>query len=308
MPSLSNDLFSSEPKTQQGYVGRFAPTPSGPLHQGSLYTALASYLDAKAHHGKWLLRIEDIDPPREQVGATQAIIDCLAAHHLFWDGEICLQSKRTALYQQALDNLLQQQHGYYCQCSRQQLSNCQGYYNGHCRHLQLTKTNHSAVRLKTDALLDTCFIDRLLGEQKEPHAPNGCCHDFVIFRRDGLFAYQLAVVVDDIAQGVTDIVRGSDILDSTFKQAWLYHYLDQTRPNYLHLPVLAFANGQKLSKQNKAEAVNLQHCKDNLLLALNQLKQTLPPSNKQHSLDDILQWAVEHWNIQAIQRQLFIAV
>lgn len=289
------------------YTGRFAPTPSGPLHLGSLYTALASYLDAKSHHGRWLLRIEDLDPPREQPGATDAIIDCLYTHGLHWDGEILLQSRRTAAYQETLNRLQQQGQCFYCNCSRQQLQHCQGDYSGHCRNRHLPASNHSAVRLRTDTRLDTTFHDRLLGRQTATTPPSGCCHDFVIFRRDQLFAYQLAVVTDDIAQGVTDIVRGSDILDSTFKQAWLYHYLQQPQPRYLHLPVLNNRQGQKLSKQNLAKAIDVHNVRDNLLLALHLLNQPLPPAGECQNAHDILNWAIRHWQIQRIPAQMSIS-
>lgn len=288
------------------HIGRFAPTPSGPLHQGSLYTALASFLDAKAHQGQWLLRIEDIDPPREQAGATDAIIDCLHQHGLLWDGEILYQSQRTSAYHAALEQLINQGKAYYCQCSRQQLQAYHGEYSGHCRHLLLSKSADCAVRLLTTKELDTSFVDRLQGLQQCPTLPAGHCHDFVIFRRDQLFAYQLAVVVDDITQGVTDIVRGSDILDSSFRQAYLYHYFQAKKPRYLHLPVLNNQQAQKLSKQNKAQAVNPANAKENLLTALYQLNQVLPPAGERHTIADILQWAIRHWQINRLQAVMAI--
>ena len=287
------------------YIGRFAPTPSGPLHLGSLYTAVASYLDARANNGLWLLRIEDIDPPREQPGASDAIIACLNQHGLLWDGDILYQSLRSKAYDQAIALLQAAGHCFYCDCSRKQLAHCQGEYSGHCRHRQLTDNGKRALRLRTDTPINCDFDDRLQGHQQLPPAPAGCCHDFVIRRRDGLYAYQLAVVVDDIAQGVTDVVRGSDILDSTFRQAWLYHYLGQPRPAWLHLPVLTGSNGQKLSKQNLAEAVDDNHPADNLRTVLRLLRQPAPPADCRQP-GSILAWAAQCWQPQRLPRRLSV--
>ena len=284
------------------YIGRFAPSPTGPLHMGSLYTAVASYLDARANQGRWLLRIEDLDPPREQAGADQLIISSLHAHGLHWDGNIVYQSQRSKLYDQAIRQLQSQGHCFYCNCSRKQLQAFHGEYSGKCRDRQLPGNTGQgcAIRLKTDTHLDTGFTDRLQGHQQPADLPTGCYRDFVIFRKDGLYAYQLAVVVDDIAQGVTDIVRGIDILDSTFKQAWLYHYLQHTKPTYLHLPVITNLQGQKLSKQNHAPAVDNHRPLDNLLQVLRWLGQPPPPAACQQNPQAILQWAAAHWDIKAL--------
>lgn len=288
------------------YTGRFAPSPTGPLHMGSLYTAVAGFLDARANSGRWLLRIEDIDPPREQAGATQAIIQSLQSHGLFWDGDIVYQSRRDAAYQAAVKQLQAMGVCFYCRCSRKQLAHCHGDYSGYCRDKHWPDSRGCAIRLRTDDQLDTGFNDRLLGRQQPAPTPPGCCHDFVIRRKDGLYAYQLAVVVDDIDQGVTDIVRGSDILDCTFKQAWLYHYLGRPRPRYLHLPVLNNDQGQKLSKQNMASAIDDHTPTQNLRRVLELLNQPQPPESCNHP-GDILQWAVQHWAPEKLQQCLSIS-
>ncbi len=278
------------------YIGRFAPSPTGPLHAGSLYTALASYLDARHHQGQWLLRIEDLDPPREQPGATASILRSLHSHALHWDGDVLYQSQRHARYQARLDELLANGEAFYCDCSRKMLASVAPHYPGTChtRHTTPTKPEQYAIRLLTNGDARG-FTDQLLAEQHQTAAPNGLYNDFVIKRRDQLFAYQLAVVVDDIDQAVTHVVRGSDILDSTFKQGYLYEKFQQPVPTYLHLPVLTHADGQKLSKQNYAPAIDDQQPANNLRDALRLLNQPLPPAH--YDVADILAFAIEHWSI-----------
>ncbi len=288
------------------YIGRFAPSPTGPLHLGSLYSAVASYLDAKAHNGQWLLRIEDLDPPREQAGSSQSIIQSLIAHDLHWDGDIMYQSQRSQAYTQTIDQLLKSGHCFYCRCSRQQLKSYGETYPGFCRTLSLTDNDNCSIRLVANPP-EKPFHDRLLGNQPAPVIANGSYADFIIKRKDKLFAYQLAVVVDDIAQGITDIVRGSDILDSTFKQSYLYSYLNQPQPSYLHLPVINNPQGQKLSKQNRATPIDDNFSQSNLLNVLNLLQQKLPPANLQDKNSTILQWAIKHWDISRIPNQLSIS-
>jgi glutamyl-Q tRNA(Asp) synthetase len=288
------------------YVGRFAPSPTGPLHLGSLYTAVASFLDAKAQQGKWLLRIEDLDPPREQATAREHIIQSLKAHGLHWDGEVIYQSLRHSDYDAVIQKLLNDQHAYYCECSRQQLQQYGDAYPGFCRNKLLTSNKPCAIRCIAN-LPTPEFVDRLLGRQVAEPLQENWVNDFVIFRKDGYYAYQLAVVVDDIAQQVSHIVRGSDILDSTFKQAYLYHYLSQPLPQYLHLPVLNAANGQKLSKQNLAPAINNAQPCANLLKVLTLLQQPTPPIEQTKTPEAILQWAIAHWNINTLSKTLAIS-
>lgn len=266
------------------YIGRFAPSPSGPLHFGSLVCALASYIDAKRHSGRWLLRIEDIDPPREQTGARDAILRCLEAHGLFWDGEVRYQSTRSDAYLRTLNWLQQQDLTYRCNCTRKRLSPLEGHYDGHCRRRPPTDDQPVALRLKVGDLppkyqqFSSCirFTDRIKGEVEEDLARTG--GDFVIHRKDGFFAYQLAVVVDDIEQGITDVVRGDDLLDTTAKQIWLYKLLGKQPPSYAHIPVIRDTCGNKLSKQNHAPAVDNSKASFNLLEAAAALELNLPSS------------------------------
>lgn len=233
------------------YIGRFAPSPTGPLHAGSLVAALASYLDARAHAGQWLLRIEDIDPPREQPGASQRIINSLQRFGFSWDGAIEFQSRRTALYQQAFEHLRAAGHLFACGCSRKDLGD--GVYKGTCRNGMPAGRSARAWRVRTQGHA-VHWSDRWLGDFDEnlEQYPG----DFVVYRADGLWAYQLAVVVDDAQQGVTHVVRGDDLLDSTARQIHLQQLLGYRRPEYLHFPVVKAGDGQKLSKQTGADAID----------------------------------------------------
>lgn len=262
------------PAIRPSYVGRFAPSPTGPLHFGSLVCALASYLDAKRHGGKWLLRIEDIDPPREQSGAADSIKRALEAHGLFWDGEVRYQSQRSDAYWDCLNHLKNLDLLYPCNCTRARLAPLHGRYEGHCRYSRPSANEPCALRLKVTDLPPAfshlenkiTFTDRIRGEQYEDI--NQVSGDFVIHRKDGLFAYQLAVVVDDIDQGITDVVRGDDLLDTTARQIFLYRILGKTPPTYAHIPVIRDKNGNKLSKQNHAPAVDLTSAHINIYNAL----------------------------------------
>lgn len=233
------------------YIGRFAPSPTGPLHIGSLVAALASYLDARAHGGQWLLRIEDIDPPREQPGASQRIIDSLQRFGFVWDGPIEFQSRRTEHYRQAFERLHAAGQVFACACSRKEIG--EGIYPGTCRLGMPASRVARAWRVRTQGH-SVHWSDRWLGHFDEnlEHYPG----DFVVYRADGLWAYQLAVVVDDALQGVNHVVRGDDLLDSTARQILLQQLLGYTRPQYLHIPVVKAPDGQKLSKQTGAAAID----------------------------------------------------
>jgi glutamyl-Q tRNA(Asp) synthetase len=245
------------------YIGRFAPSPTGPLHAGSLVAALASYLDARAHGGRWLLRIEDLDPPRAAAGAATAIVDTLAAGGLAWDGEIMLQSRRGSAYQAAFDRLAAQALIYPCVCTRKEVADSLAnvrlrefgrelVYPGTCRGGLAAGRAPRAWRLAVgDAVGE--FDDLFQGPQRQDLGHE--VGDFVLRRADGLWAYQLAVVVDDGFQGVTHVVRGADLLDSTPRQILLQRLLGYPVTAYAHVDVLTNAAGEKLSKQTGAPAV-----------------------------------------------------
>lgn len=242
------------------YIGRFAPSPSGPLHAGSLLAALASYLDARAHHGCWLVRIEDIDTPRMVDGADQLILQQLRVLGMYWDEEPVWQSRRLALYQSAFEHLDQAGSVYGCACTRAELP--PGPYPGTCRHGLPAGRVPRAWRWRVPEG-HVSFNDRWSGPQTQDVARE--VGDFIIRRADGLWAYQLAVVVDDAAQRITHIVRGADLLDSTARQILLAQALGAPAPITLHVPLLCDAHGYKLSKQNHAPALNLSRPLDILL-------------------------------------------
>jgi len=250
---------------EAAYRGRFAPSPTGPLHAGSLVAALASWLDARAHQGQWLVRIEDVDTPRCAPGADHTILEQLAQCGLVPDEPPAYQSQRGALYQQALDSLVARGLAYPCGCTRQDIARAleasgqarerhgELVYPGTCRE-GLDGRPARAWRLDTRVDTHIAWIDRLLGPQIQDVARE--VGDFVLKRADGLWAYQLAVVVDDAAQGITDIVRGEDLADNTARQILLQRALGLPLPRYLHTPLVLGANGEKLSKQNGAQALD----------------------------------------------------
>lgn len=256
---------------------------------------MASYLQARANSGTWILRIEDIDPPREQVGATELIIKALERYGFEWDGPTSFQSENRAGHDAALELLIAQQHAYRCGCSRRDLSGANvgplgSIYPGTCR--QGCDATEYAFRVRTDDN-PIIFVDGLQGEQKQSiESESG---DFIIKRRDGLIAYQLAVAVDDSAQKITEVVRGIDLLDSTPRQIWLQRLLAYSTPRYLHIPVATFPNGQKLSKNTGAPGIPLDHVNSTLLAALSALHQHPDKSLQRASLAEIWAWARHHW-------------
>lgn len=286
-------------------IGRFAPSPTGPLHFGSLLAALASYLDIRARNGRWLLRIEDIDPPREQPGAADSILRTLDAFGLHWDGEVIYQSRRRSLYEDALQQLIQLDAAYPCRCSRKQLRT-RGVlgYDGHClRHPPEIDTDIAYRVQHTSA--GQQFEDRIQGLRR--YHWSGHEGDFVVFRRDGLFAYQLAVVVDDADQGITEVLRGSDLIDETPHQMELQDLLGYPRPRYAHIPVITNAQGQKLSKQNLAPAIDAQQRQTLLLQALQLLGQQPTADLADASLGELLRWGCQHWRLDAVPAVLQLA-
>jgi len=278
------------------YIGRFAPSPSGPLHFGSLIAALGSYLRARAQQGRWLVRIEDIDPPREQAGAASQILQTLERFALHWDGKVIYQSQRHERYQAVLDALYQQGKTYHCNCTRAQIQATGGFYAGTCRDKQYPSLN-AAVRLCVDAPC-LSFQDQLLGFiAVEPRLAS---EDFILKRRDALFAYNLAVVIDDADSGVTEVVRGADLLEPTARQITLYQQLGWKTPDWLHLPLALQHNGLKLSKQNHAPAIDALPVVETLCQALLFLGQTLPDDITEMTAESLLHWAVEHWQLSSI--------
>ncbi|MFD1123586.1 tRNA glutamyl-Q(34) synthetase GluQRS [Methylophilus flavus] len=285
-------------------VGRFAPSPTGPLHFGSLVAAVASYCDARQRSGQWLLRIEDVDTTRSIKGASEHIIHTLQRYGFVWDGEIVYQSQRSDIYQQVLEQLLKQALAYPCTCSRKEISDSsilQGIegaiYPGTCRLHPAKKDTAAAWRLKTHDIAIS-FEDLIQGRQQHNIATD--IGDFVIKRADGLFSYQLAVVVDDALQGVTHIVRGADLLNSTTRQIFLQHILGYTTPVYAHIPLVINIQGQKLSKQTLAEPLPDDNIKDTLIAALGFLRQPIPEHLHTYPLKDIWQWAHTHWQLPLI--------
>ncbi len=284
--------------TDPPYRGRFAPSPTGPLHFGSLVAAVGSYLQARTNQGDWYLRIEDLDPPREIAGATNEILHTLEHFGLQWDGEILYQSQRNDIYLASLEQLTQQGYAYPCGCSRKQIldnaiSGRYGpIYQGCCRQgLGKDKLPRALRVLTHDSAIS--FVDSLRGpfEQKLESEIG----DFVIRRADKLFAYQLAVVVDDAVQNITEVVRGADLLDNTPRQIHLQKLFNWFTPNYMHLPVAQNRNGQKLSKQTGAPTIAGLRPQTVLFEVLRFLNQNPASEIIDCDLDSFWQWAVHNW-------------
>lgn len=291
------------------YRGRFAPSPTGPLHFGSLAAAVGSFLDAKYHQGRWLVRIEDLDTPRTTKEAAADILGTLEAYGLHWDEEIIYQSQRTAAYQAAFEQLQSRHCLYPCACSRKEIADSalqrgdELIYPGNCRNGLSTGKAVRAWRVcVNDAHIN--FSDRLQGNITQDLANE--VGDFIVLRADGLFAYQLAVVVDDAAQGITDVVRGADLLYSTPRQIYLQRLLGFATPAYMHLPVAVNAQGEKLSKQTLASAITTGDVIATLTEVLEFLRQQPPAELRQGSVEEVLGWAVAHWQPERLKdcRQL----
>ena len=288
-------------------TGRFAPTPSGPLHYGSLVAALASYCQARAAGGRWLLRIEDVDMPRVVEGAESQILLALEAFGFEWDGPVLRQSERFAIYREYIDRLLDQGACFACECSRRSLRE-QGVisgvlgqiYPGNCRDKGLPQAGNS-VRLNTAAAGRIEFRDQVYGDfAMDLEREAG---DFVLRRNDGIYAYHLAVVVDDEEQGIDEIVRGADLLENTCLHMYLQQRLGFSVPRYLHVPLVNNIQGVKLSKQTGAEAIEAANAPQLLVAALNHLGQQADPELQAASPQEILAWAVAHWSPASITPQ-----
>ncbi len=269
------------------YRGRFAPSPTGPLHQGSLLAAVASWLDARAHGGTWIIRMEDLDTPRVVPGASEDIIATLARFGLHSDEPVLHQSTRSAAYSAALQQLAARGLAYRCRCSRSEIH---GAYDGRCRDLGVTDPD-TAWRLRLDPRITLGFEDRIQGYCEVLQSPG----DPVLVRRDGIAAYQLAVVLDDAYQNITDVVRGADLLESTPWQIALLDALELEKPAYAHIPVLTEANGEKLAKSRRSLSVATLQTIPTLCAVLAALGITLLPELKTAAAGDILNWAVQHW-------------
>lgn len=289
--------------TEQSYRGRFAPSPTGPLHFGSLVAAVGSYLDAKSHDGKWLVRIEDVDWQRTVTGAVSEILTALEGFGFEWDEEVVYQSRRSDAYQNALSVLEQRNLVYPCGCSRKEIadSSIRGLggliYPGTCRSHPPHGRKSYAMRIRvTDEII--FFHDRITGSYSQKLSSD--IGDFVLRRADGIFAYQLAVVVDDAMQNITHVVRGADLLDSTPRQIFLQRLLGFPTPDYLHLPVVTNAFGEKLSKQTNAAPIQVEEALPQLVKALQFLGQPTPIEIIESDVASFWQWAQQNWRAHRV--------
>lgn len=289
--------------TFSAYRGRFAPSPTGPLHFGSLVAAVGSYLEAKYHGGEWLVRIEDLDTPRTVSGASSSILNMLEKLGMEWDGAVVYQSRRNKIYRDALASLKKQGLIYPCQCSRKEIadSSTRGIggliYPGTCRNHSYAFEQTSALRIQTtnDPIR---FTDNLQGSIcQRLHSDIG---DFVLRRADGIYAYQLAVVVDDAEQQITHVVRGSDLLGSTPRQIYLQQLLNYTTPAYMHLPLVMNQTGEKLSKQTYAAPIDLINALSQLVAAIRFLGQEPPIELFKSDIPSFWQWAIRNWQSHKI--------
>jgi glutamyl-Q tRNA(Asp) synthetase len=281
------------------YVGRFAPSPTGPLHFGSLVAALASYFDARSNKGTWLVRMEDLDPPREPPGTDALILEQLHTLGLEWDGEVLYQSSRLDAYRATLERLKATGLCFACDCTRPRIKSIGGIYDGRCRNRKLPFSTGLATRVKTDNNLYE-FEDAIQGSYSQTLEQD--TGDFTLLRKDGLFAYQLAVVVDDADQCISHVVRGYDLLDSTPRQIYLQKVLGFMTPQYAHVPVIVNEQGQKLSKQHFADAIEVKAASKVLYNAMRYLG--LRPANSQISEPpaELLAWGIDNWDIQTVPK------
>ncbi|MDA0823814.1 MAG: tRNA glutamyl-Q(34) synthetase GluQRS [Proteobacteria bacterium] len=279
------------------YIGRFAPSPSGPLHFGSAVAALASYLQARSQSGRWIVRIEDIDPPREQPGASDAILNTLTTLGLLWDAEVTYQSQRSRTYDDALERLHAARLTFACCCTRKELAG--GPYPGTCRDGHDAAKSARTLRVRIGHG-EIAFDDLIQGRVSLNRQSIG---DFVLRRADGLYAYHLAVVVDDAASGVTEVVRGVDLVESTTQQIFLQNVLGYPTPRYAHVPIVLDEFGAKLSKQTFAAPIDAMRPSSVLFNALTFLGQNPLVELVDASPEEILDWAVRNWQIRLVAKQ-----
>ena len=289
------------------YRGRFAPSPTGPLHLGSLVAAVGSYLDAKFNHGEWLVRIEDLDPPRVVPGVSSRILMTLESLGMEWDGEVIYQSQRNDIYREAMALLNKLALIYPCTCTRKEIADASIMgagglvYPGTCRNNRPIHGKNSAWRIKTrdDPIV---FQDILRGSIcQQLHREVG---DFVLQRADGIYAYQLAVVIDDAEQNITHVIRGADLLDSTPRQIYLQQLFGYPVPTYMHLPLVTNQAGEKLSKQTQAAPIDLSTPLTQLVIALGFLGQEPPIKLSESDIPSFWQWAIENWRPEKIPPQI----
>ena len=290
------------------YRGRFAPSPTGPLHFGSLIAAISSYAQAHKQNGKWLVRIEDVDQPRCDATSSKLILEALETYGMYWDEDIIYQSHRDRLYQTALATLKSKNLSYDCACSRKDINkntepNHNSIYPGTCKDGIKNKRPPRSVRMRTTNEIIN-FNDKVQGYNSQNIAKD--IGDFVIKRADNLFAYQLAVVVDDEEQNITEVVRGSDMLDSTPRQILLQQSLGYSTPSYMHIPLATAMDGNKLSKQNMAPPINVEDPRPTLINALTFLKQCPPADLRDSNIETIWDWVINNWSIKAIPAKLSI--
>lgn len=290
---------------QTEVIGRFAPTPSGPLHFGSLITAVASYCHSKSQDGQWLVRIEDVDTPRVVKGATSQILSALETYGFEWDGDLLYQSNRFEYYQSRLDELLEAKVCYPCECSRRSLreSNVSSgligqIYPGFCRNKNLSSIQHS-IRLNTEMAIISQFQDQVYGDIELNL--NQQVGDFVLKRVDGIYAYHFAVVLDDNSQNINQVVRGADLLLSTCLHLYLQQILKLPAPRYLHLPLVKNSDGKKLSKQTGAKAIDINNPSATLISALEFLNQPIQQDWRDLKPRDLLQQASKYWDHKLIK-------
>lgn len=275
---------------KQAYIGRFAPSPTGPLHLGSLYTALASFLHARSRQGKWLLRIDDLDTPRNLKGSAESILKTLEVFGLHWDDRIVYQSQHIDIYDEYLNELANSNLVYPCTCSRKNLADI---YSGLCRDKRTPQNEPYSLRIKTD--------ERVISLQDElqgliAHNLTRQHGDFILKRKDQVFAYQFAVVIDDDRQQVNHVVRGFDLLDSTPRQIYLQQVLELATPGYMHVPVIVDKQGYKLSKQTLATAVDIKTPHIVIFGLLDLLRQNPPRELQNAPATELLDWAIDNWD------------
>ena len=281
-------------------MGRFAPTPSGDLHLGSLYTAAASYLDARAHGGRWLLRIEDVDVPRAVPGSAEGIIRTLQRFGFEWDGEIMRQNDRIEDYRAALQGLRDRGLTFECTCSRSQLEDERS-YPGTCRALGRPASAHTATRLRVEPEFIS-FADEIQGTFRQNVA--AAVGDLIIKRRDQVFPYLLAVVVDDAAQGVNHVVRGADLLDNTPRQIYLQRCLGLDTPRYAHVPVLTEADDTKLAKSRRSVCAGIGAPLTQLMSVFSLLGMAPPAQLRRAQLPDLWRWGIANWKKNTVPNRL----
>ncbi|MBT3531266.1 MAG: tRNA glutamyl-Q(34) synthetase GluQRS [Gammaproteobacteria bacterium] len=290
---------SDQHSLNKSYIGRFAPSPTGPLHFGSLMAAVASFLDARFQQGQWLIRMEDLDPPREPPGTAELILQQLQDFGLKWDGDVLFQSSRLEKYQGLLEKLQQDGLCFPCDCTRPQIKMMGNVYDGSCLSRASPPLTNYGIRVRVEDKLIS-FQDLIQGEYAQNLKQD--IGDFTILRKDGLFAYQLAVVADDDYQQVSHVIRGIDLLDSTPRQIHLQSKLGFPEPIYGHIPIVVNSSGQKLSKQHFAPSVNTEDANKLLVKSLRFLGQNPAKELMLESPATILKWGIENWDIQAVPK------